>query len=73
MVVSPDPVSFEQTYLTGGPEVRLAARVIRMERELMLNRIQRAGVQLVEWNVAQPFDQAARRFFRRRIQIGDRL
>jgi uncharacterized protein (DUF58 family) len=73
LVVSPDPVSFEQTYLTNRPEVRLAARVIRMERELMLNRIQRAGVQLVEWNVAQPFDQAARGFFRRRIQMGDRL
>jgi uncharacterized protein (DUF58 family) len=73
MIVSPDPVSFEQTYLTDRPEVRLAARVIRMERELMLNRVQRAGVQLVEWNVAQPFDQTARRFFRRRIQMGDRL
>ena len=73
MVVSPDPVSFEQTYLADQPEVRLAARVIRMERELMLNRIQRAGVQLVEWNVTQPFDHAARRFFRRRIHMGDRL
>jgi uncharacterized protein (DUF58 family) len=73
MVVSPDPVSFEQTYLSARPEIQLAARVVRMERELMLNRIQRAGVQLVEWNVAQPFDQAARRFFRRRIQMGDRL
>ena len=73
LVVSPDPVSFEQTYLTNRPEVRLAARVIRMERELMLNHIQQAGVQLVEWNVTQPFDQAARRFFRRRIQMGDRL
>jgi uncharacterized protein (DUF58 family) len=73
MVVSPDPVSFEQTYLSDQPEVRLAARVIRIERELMLNRIQRAGVQLVDWNVAQPFDQAARHFFRRRIQMGDRL
>jgi uncharacterized protein (DUF58 family) len=73
LVVSPDPVSFELTYLTDQPENRLAARIVRMERELMLNRIQRAGVPLVEWKVALPFDQAARRFFRRRIQIGDRL
>ncbi len=72
LVVSPDPVSFEQTYLADQPDVRLAARIVRMERELMLNRVQRAGVQLVEWNVAQPFDQAARLFFRRRIQMGDR-
>jgi uncharacterized protein (DUF58 family) len=73
LVVSPDPVTFEQTYLADQPEIRLATRVVRMERKLMLNRIQRAGVQLVEWNVAQPFDQAARNFFRRRIQMGDRL
>ena len=39
----------------------LAARVVRMERQLMLGRIQRAGVQVIEWNVAQPFDQAMRR------------
>ena len=73
MVVSPDPVSFEQSYLPGRPDFQLAARIIRMERKLMLNRIQRAGIQLVEWNVDQPFDQAARGFFRRRFQLGNRL
>jgi uncharacterized protein (DUF58 family) len=67
LVVIPDPVSFEEDYLarrlgkfTKG-DVELAARVIRMERTLLLGRIQRTGVQVVEWNVAQPFDQAMRR------------
>ena len=67
LVIVPDPVSFEEQYLLqqasryAQADVRLAARVVRMERQLMLGRIQRAGVQVIEWNVAQPFDQAMRR------------
>jgi uncharacterized protein (DUF58 family) len=79
MVVSPDPVAFEQGYLEqqastyAHDEVRLAARVVRMERALMLNRVRRAGVQVVEWNTSQPFDQAARRAFARRLRAGSNL
>jgi uncharacterized protein (DUF58 family) len=78
LVVSPDPISFEQRHLLSRPggytssDVQLAARVIRMERELLLRRIRRAGVQVVEWDVAQPFDQLTRRAFGRRIQFGTR-
>jgi uncharacterized protein (DUF58 family) len=67
LVVIPDPVSFEESFLSdrGGKlakgDVELAARVVRMERDLLLGRMQRAGVQVVEWNVMQPFDQAMRR------------
>ncbi len=67
LVVVPDPVSFERTFLmTGGKtypksDIDLAARIVRMERDLLLNRIQRAGLQAVEWDVSQPFDQAMRR------------
>jgi uncharacterized protein (DUF58 family) len=79
LLVIPDPVSFEQAYLLGGrtkypaPDVELAARVVRMERILMLARLQRAGLQVVEWNVAQPFDQAMRRATAWRRQGGARL
>jgi uncharacterized protein (DUF58 family) len=72
MVVSPDPVTFEITHLPEEAEVQLAARIVRMERELMLNRVRRAGVQVYEWNVSQPFDQAALRFFGRRLHTGDK-
>ncbi len=67
LVVVPDPVSFERDFLSDGDkqypraDIDLAARVVRMERVLLLNRIQRAGLQVVEWNVTQPFDQAMRR------------
>jgi uncharacterized protein (DUF58 family) len=74
LLVVPDPVSFEQEYLSGRTgrlakaDVELAARVVRMERALMLGRLQRAGLQVVEWDVAQPFDQAVRRAVGRRRQ-----
>ncbi len=67
LVVVPDPVSFEQSYLSGpgsryaASDIELASRVVRMERDLMLRRMRRAGLHIVEWNVAQPFDQAMRR------------
>ncbi len=73
LVVSPDPVAFEQSMLAAGPEIELAARVVRMERELLLRRIRRAGIQVMSWNVAQPFDEAARRAFGPRLHMGNRL
>ena len=57
MVISPDPVAFELAYLPGAPSVKLAARVVRMERNLLLKKLQRAGIQVLDWNVAHPFDQ----------------
>jgi uncharacterized protein (DUF58 family) len=57
MVISPDPVAFELAYLSSAPLVQLAARVVRMERNLLLNKLQRAGIQALDWDVAQPFDQ----------------
>ncbi|HEX8992633.1 MAG TPA: DUF58 domain-containing protein [Anaerolineales bacterium] len=79
LVVVPDPVSFEQAALAvRGPtypqaDVELAVRIIRLERDLLLSRLQRAGLQVVQWNVAQPFDQAMRRaagFRRLRAGVG---
>lgn len=76
MVVSPDAVAFEESQLSARAagysrsEVQLAARVVRMEREWMLRRVRQAGVQVVEWNVAQQFDQVARRAFARSIRLG---
>jgi uncharacterized protein (DUF58 family) len=79
LVVSPDPILFEQRHLLRHPaqysssDVQLAARVIRMERDLLLKRVRRAGVHVVEWDVAQPFDQLTRRAFGRRTQTGARF
>jgi uncharacterized protein (DUF58 family) len=61
LVVSPDPVKFELSYLPGNSNVDLAARVIHMERTLLLQRIQRASIQVLDWNVAEPFDLVVKR------------
>lgn len=60
MVISPDPVLFERGILPATHEVELAARVVRMERDLLIQRLHRAGIQVIEWDVSRPFDQAVR-------------
>lgn len=60
MVISPDPVLYERSILPATREVDLAARVVRMERDLLIQRLQRAGIQIMEWDVSRPFDQAMR-------------
>jgi uncharacterized protein (DUF58 family) len=61
MVISPDPVSFELNYLTKSDSVDQAARLLRMERDLLIHKLQRAGIQVLDWNTSQPFDQVVKR------------
>jgi len=58
MVISPDPVSAELSNLPAGGYYEQAGRVLRMEREVMLQKLDRAGIQLLNWNVEQPLDLA---------------
>ena len=61
LVVCPNPVKFELSYLPKNKNVALAARVIRAERTALLQKIQRAGIQALDWDVAEPFDQVVKR------------
>jgi uncharacterized protein (DUF58 family) len=61
LVVSPNPVKFELSYLPGNSNIDLAGRVIHMERTLLLKRIQRASIQVLDWDVAEPFDLVVKR------------
>ena len=61
LVVSPNPVKFELSYLTKNRNVELAGRVIQMERALMMQRVQRAGIQVLDWDVSEPFDLVVKR------------
>jgi len=58
MVISPDPISFEARLLKPGKAVDLAVRIARLERALLLRQLRRAGIQVVDWQVDRPFDQA---------------
>ncbi|MGD9403694.1 MAG: DUF58 domain-containing protein [Anaerolineae bacterium] len=57
LVISPDPVSYEAGALGDRKDAELAARIARLERELQLRYLRRAGVQVVDWQVDQPFDR----------------
>ncbi len=65
LIVSPNPVKFELSYLPKDKNMELAGRVIHMERALLLQKIQRAGIQVLDWDVAEPFDQVVKRMLSR--------
>ena len=67
LVVSPDPVAYEAQRLDrpGQAAVGLAARIARLERQLLLEQLQQAGVRVLDWEVGVPFDQAMHGFARR--------
>lgn len=57
LLVSPDPVSFEAQYFTKIPELPIALRLAHLERNLLLRRLTRLGVQVVDWQVDQALDR----------------
>ena len=61
LVVCPNPVKFELSYLKKDKNVELASRVIQLERALLLQKVQRAGVQVLDWDVSEPFDLVVKR------------
>ncbi len=61
LVVSPNPVKFELSYLPADSTVELAGRVVRMERALLLQKMGRAGIQVLDWDVREPFDLFVKR------------
>ena len=61
MVISPNPVKFEMSYLPTNEKIQLAARVIQMERALLLQKMGRAGIHVLDWDVAEPFDLFVKR------------
>ncbi|MEO8354827.1 MAG: DUF58 domain-containing protein [Chloroflexota bacterium] len=62
LVISPNPVKFELSYLPkSNPIVGIAGRVIQMERLLLLQKLQRANIHVLDWDVTEPFDLLVKR------------
>ena len=62
LVISPNPVRFELSYLpVSNANVDLAGRVLHMERLLLLQRMQRANIHVLDWDVKEPFDSLVKR------------
>lgn len=62
LVISPNPVKFELSYLpVANVNVGLAGRVIQMERMILLQKLQRANIHVLDWDVREPFDSLVKR------------
>ncbi|MBT3321446.1 MAG: DUF58 domain-containing protein [Anaerolineae bacterium] len=57
MVISPNPVSYERANLPDNANTRLASRIISMERRMFMLKLQRAGVQALDWDIREPLDK----------------
>ncbi len=69
IVISPDPVTFEAQHLTPSPSVELAQRIVRVERDLLLRKLRRVGVQVVDWPVHRSLDRVMQASLRRPPQV----
>ena len=58
LIVSPDPVDYEGRMYGFETTQPLAVRIATLERQLILRRLQRAGILVVDWKVEQPLNQA---------------
>jgi uncharacterized protein (DUF58 family) len=56
LIVSPDPLHFESKLAAGASEY--AKRLAHIERGLLIAKLRRAGVYVVDWNVEQALDKA---------------
>jgi uncharacterized repeat protein (TIGR01451 family) len=62
LIVSPNPVRFELSYLpASNRHVELAGRVAQLERLILLQRLQRANIHVLDWDVKEPFDVLVKR------------
>jgi uncharacterized protein (DUF58 family) len=65
LVISPDPITFEQQGMPQVETVTLAASIARLERELILTKLRQAGLQIVDWPVDKSFTEVAHTALRR--------
>jgi len=68
LIISPDPITFEAATIAPHPEVTLAKRIARLERALLLRKLKRIGIRVVDWQVDIPLDHAIYTSLGRRVE-----
>lgn len=58
IVISPNVVRYEASQLPASAATRQAERIQALRRHITLQRLRHAGVQVVDWDVERPFEQA---------------
>jgi uncharacterized repeat protein (TIGR01451 family) len=66
LVISPNPALFEASALPQTDDVRLATRIVQLQRRVLFRRLRGMGVQVVDWDVSQPFEKVAKQHLERR-------
>jgi uncharacterized protein (DUF58 family) len=61
LVISPDPVLFEQGALSPNQDNELAVRLAKLERDIVLKQLREAEIQVIDWTTDAPFFEIARR------------
>jgi uncharacterized protein (DUF58 family) len=59
LIITPDPIAFEEKHLGEHPNAALAVRLARLERTHLFKKLRQAGIRIVEWQVEKPFHQVA--------------
>jgi hypothetical protein len=54
LIVSPDPIPFEKPLLPQNHSTGLAEAIARLERNTVLAKLRRSGLQVVDWEVTTP-------------------
>lgn len=71
LLVTPDPVSYEYSLIDDSETARLAARMARIERELLLRQLRQIGVQVVNWDTRQPLAELVKAKLQRPLRTAE--
>jgi uncharacterized protein (DUF58 family) len=69
LIISPDPVDYQARTLGGEAHIEEAARLAQIERNLLLKKLAKAGIPVVNWNVDQSADNAIQKVTRQPIFV----
>lgn len=67
LVVSPDPVQFEDRTIPNDQLGATALRLARAERSLWMHQLKRLGIPVIDWQVEMPLDAVVRSGLRRAL------
>lgn len=58
MLISPNPILYEQATLPANAATQFAARMSQLERAQLLRQARQAGIEALDWDVTRPFEEA---------------
>jgi uncharacterized protein (DUF58 family) len=71
MVISPDPIAFEESLLSAEDHAteatQIAMRIAQLERALLFRQMRQAGIRVVNWRIDDPLDQVIRQSLMRPV------